>query len=273
MSPEDQTPQQPSTVPDPNVQEPTVQPVPTVEMGTPQNQPMTDTYVPQSEPSSNIPPAPKKSKVGLIIGIVAIVLFLLIGSTIAVLVLVRSAVKSGESNTNTSSTAKPSSNAKTNAVTAKYSSDFDVVCEGGSVVNAPAAAKPYKIVSFNTTSPKNDRWSSMSVGYGEPYYVDSDAISTVGVVACLDMVKGSETKAKTCEFQSSGQNVVIDYYAVQYNLTYYEAKTGKALAKGETINGPATTCPFFTSYDKSDPKIYADPDDNAVELVHAKFAQ
>lgn len=285
MSPEEQTPIEPNNQPESTNPVPQVQPStdiyaqqPTAEMsqaqmGTPQNNPMADAYVQQTQPLGQ-PVQPKKSKTGLIIGIVVVVLLFLIGGAVATFLLVNSAVKSSqESSSATSDPKKSSEAAKVNAVTAKYLSDFEIVCDGGSVTNAPTAVKPYKIASFSSQTPKNDKWSSMSVGYGEPYYADRETLSSIGVVACLEMADGSAVKSKTCDFESGGQAVSVDYYAVSYNLTYYEAKTGKALAKGESINGPATTCPYFTTYDKSDPKIYADPDDNAVELVHAKFAQ
>lgn len=291
MNPEKQTPDQPTSpaqpigpAPETNSQPPAAppqsdpfaaSPVDSTQQMPAQDQPLHQQPTVQ-QPQSNWqqPAEPKKSKAGLIIAIVSVVLILLVGGVLGTLVLLRS--MSSNSRTNSPSDSGGSStklDPKANAVTAKYLSDFEVVCDGGSVTNAAAATKPYKIVSFSSRTPQNDRWSSMSLGFDQPYYVDSKAVDSVSVVACLKMAEGSTTKSKTCEFESGGNKVNIDFYATQYDLTYYEAKTGKALAKGEPINGPATTCPFFTSYDKNDPKIYADPDENAVELVHAKFAQ
>lgn len=263
---------QPQTPVDPTVETQPPQANVQAEMGAPQNNPMADPYVQPAVPNLQ-QPQPKKSKKGLIIAIVVVVLLLLVGLIVAAVLLVSSATKTAKDIDNNNSSDTKVSSASTKAVTAKYDSDFDIVCQGGSVTNAPTAVKPYKILTFANNSKDKESWSSVSAGYGESYYADSDSVESVGVVACLDMVKGSEAKTKTCDFESAGKVTTLDLYAVKYSLTYYEAKTGKVLSKGETVNGPATKCPYFVSYDKSDPKIYADPDKNAVELLHAQFAK
>ena len=221
---------------------------------------------------------PKKSKTGLIVGIVisVIVLLLIIGGATAFLMMGSKSDKSQSNSSDSSSDQDKPSTKESNAITAKYVTEFEVVCNDGSVTNAAASAKPYIISAFynNNATSDSESWSQLSVGYGESYKVDLDKPEAVNVVACLKEKSGTAAKSKTCEFESrTDGKVSIDYYSVEYDLTYYEAKTGKKIKAGTTVNGPANTCPGFAAFSKTDPKIYAKPDETALETQLKAFAQ
>lgn len=280
MSPDDQQPQTP--------QEPQMPQTPQAPVQVPQQaseQPFQPMQPPTAQPT--VPPAvyapnpampnQNKSKTGLIVGIViAVVLFLVIGG-IAAFALISSASKSStESSGSSSSKSSDSKGAikASTAVTAKYVSDYDAVCTGGSVANAAAFTKPYVVAAFYNDDAKSDYWTDMSVGYGKSYYADSDSVAKVNVVACLPVKTATQTKAKTCDFKGdNGGTVPIDYYSADYDMTYYEAKTGKKIKDGSAISGPASSCPFVASYSKDDPKIIANPDKNTVEAALDAFAK
>lgn len=262
---------QPVTSPDPT------NPSPVMQAPQPQANPASPDQVPNLNQSMTGSQPPKKSKTGLIIAIVAVtsLIVLLFGAIFFVLVgnsvskIQKDAASIEEKNE------IDKSNSESNAITADDAFDYKAVCEGGSILNAPAPVKPYLVESFFTNEAKaNDSWVSINVGFGESYHPDSSNPVSANVVACLEQKKDSEIKRKTCDFKESTDKVVsIDFYSVEYELTYKEAKTGKVIGSPTPINGPATTCPLFTSYSKSDPKIFADPDKVALEASHKAFAK
>lgn len=300
MQPEDQKPQQPEIQPQ---QKPPIGPEPSpIQDSAPQPQfqqvdpgqipvhpesNLVDQPVPTTGNAPNQIPnlnqsmaggAPeKKSKTGLIVGIIVgiSVLFLIFAGLFFVLVS-NSVSKIQDEATSTKAKSDTSqSNKKNNAVTAKYASDYSAVCEGGSVLNAPAPVKPYLIETFFTNDARSSSsWVSQNIGYGESYHPDSKNPVSANVVACLSQKEDSEAKSKTCKFEEGADNkpVDIDFYSVEYELTYKEAKTGETIGSPSPINGPATNCPLFASYSKSNPKIYADPDKAALEVSHKAFA-
>ncbi len=280
MQPEQQPPIGPQ-VPEPNNNvapppQPPIQPQANI---TQQPQPVVDpqNQVPSLDQSMAGGQPPKKSKTGLIIAIVAVVSIVVLIFAGIFFMLVSSSVSKiqKEAASLEEKNEIDKSNSKSNAVTAKFAFDYKAVCEGGSILNAPAPVKPYLIDSFFTNDTKvNDSYSSINVGYGESYHPDSSNPISANVVACLEQKKDTEVKRKTCDFKESAEKVVsIDFYSVEYELNYKEAKTGKVIGSPTPINGPAVTCPLFTSYSKSDPKIYADPDKVALEASHKAFAK
>ncbi|ORA36272.1 hypothetical protein BST13_12030 [Mycobacterium aquaticum] len=158
-----------------------------------------------------------------------------------------------------------------NAKTAKYESDFETVCGNGSVSNAAAYAKPYKIIAFSQGD-RPDSWDSVTLTAPVGYRSSADSLSSINAVACLSRKAGTEVKSMTCEFDSGGDTVKADYYAVEYDIDLYEAKTGKSITSLGSVKGPATSCPFLATFSKSSPKVYASPDDAAVDAKLAEFA-
>jgi hypothetical protein len=159
----------------------------------------------------------------------------------------------------------------TNAETADYIDDFDVVCGDGSVSNAATYGEPYRIVAFHQ-GPTADNWHQMTLDDRTPYYADRHALSSINVVACLSHKTGSEVKTGTCEIETAGKKVEMDHYAVEYDVDLREAQTGQSVENLGTVSGPATRCPFIAFFDRDSQKIYGDPDTEELEAKLAKFA-
>lgn len=157
-----------------------------------------------------------------------------------------------------------------NSETAEYVSDFSVVCEKGSVSNAADYGKPYRIAAFHTGN-QDDDWDEITLDHRASYWADRHALSSINVVACLTRKTGSEVKSGTCVYQSAGKDVSVDHYAVEYEIELHQAKTGDAIESLGTVRGPANFCPFIASFDRGSPKIYAAPDDAALEAKLEKF--
>lgn len=260
----------------PPITPPPVQPTP---LAQPPADPNTGSVPPVMMPPQG--PQQPKSKTGLIVGLV-------IGGIIALIVILLIVVglmankaddnkKATNTNQNTTSKSSSDESNSNNAETAKYSSDFEAVCQGGSISNAASFAKgtkPYKVFAFfNNSAGYSDNWTTVYLSSQQSSTANSDNVTEANVVACLAEKKGTAAKSQTCEFESGGEKVTLDYYSLKYALEFREAKTGKVLGTGSDINGPATKCPSFVSYDKNDPKVYADPDEDAVQAAVKAFAE
>ncbi|MFC7760865.1 hypothetical protein ACFQY4_24690 [Catellatospora bangladeshensis] len=179
--------------------------------------------------------------------------------------------------TRSSSTAAPAPTAEqpggNNALTARYSSDFAEVCQGGAILNAadytPGAAKAYV---FANSPDRPTRWNTKSVNSTKPYYAKSADYTTVSVVGCLTYVEGSEAQGQKCEIKATdGKKLTVDYLSSRYTLTFHAAKTGEKVADGGTINAPANRCPSFLTYNKETLKSYASPDSGSLDAALDKL--
>ena len=223
--------------------------------------------------------APGGSNKGLIIGlIVTVVLLVLVGATIAIAFALSAGKNNNSQTNNTTTSEQPATTSEptderlreANAETATTLSQFDAVCENGSIANAAELKKPYKVAAFAKNSTTRS-YSTVTLAYNAKYRAEYGKHEAVNIVGCLEEKAGSAVKSKTCDFKSSGKKVKLDYYALKYTLTLHEAKTGKVLKTAGEVNAPATTCPYFVAYDKSDPKYYAKPDSGAVDAAVKKY--
>ncbi|MGD1171661.1 hypothetical protein [Mycobacterium seoulense] len=159
-------------------------------------------------------------------------------------------------------------------------SDFDVVCDRGSISNAATYGKPYKISAFapyDEPDPMREltsvHWSEVALDSRADYRMSPDDFQSVNVVACLTRKPGTEVRSRTCDFKTdAGEHVAVDYYAVQYDIELREARTGKHIEQLGAVDGPAASCPFLVWIEKRDPKMYAEPDPAAVNAKLAEFA-
>lgn len=225
---------------------------------------------------------PPKKKTGLIIGIIAAIVILVAGvATVLALTLSGSDEKSNTSKKDSSKSSSKSEKKEekvdedklraANAKTATSLTQFNAVCDTGSISNAAAFAAPYKVVAFSK-SEESRSWTSISLAYNADYATKYDDYASANVVVCVKEKPDTAVKANTCEMTVSGEKKQIDYYATTYTATAYEAKSGKKIADLGEINGPATTCPYFASIrDRNDPKLYASPDKDAVDAAIVKF--
>lgn len=243
-------------------------------------QPPVETLPPAQSPEVGGPApvvssgGPKKPNlIGIIIAVV--IGLLLLGGAAYALTKDKDNKKADNSSNNSSEKKEESNKKANNAVTADSQSDFAAVCTNGSVKNAAvydADSKPHKVVAFSQR-PGRTNFSTESAGYGTEYYVDSDTdLSTVSVVACLQVVEGSEAKALVCDYEKDGATVNVDLYSARYSLAFYSAQSGDKIGDGEEINAPATRCPMFLAYDAATMSAQASIDDKALEAEIAKFA-
>jgi len=190
-----------------------------------------------------------------------------IGVLIALVVVGHTILKSKTSDGGDSVTAEER---RANAVTAETNSDFKVVCERGSVSNAAAYRKPYKIVVFKRGS-RADDWSEFTLDYKAKYRADAGDTASINVVACMSMKAGSEVKSRSCEYDSGGGQVTVDHYAVEYDVELREANTGASIKNLGTVSGPANDCPVVALFDRDTRKFYGSPDIGALEAKLADF--
>jgi hypothetical protein len=238
----------------------------------PQTQPTPPSVTPPSAPQQ----PPKKNKTAIITAAVVAVIVIAAIVVGVVLAINNKGDDTPDNNGSNNNSQKNDDNAKkdsddakreANAITADSSSDLDAVCDTGSITNAAAFEKPYKIAAF-TKSAGRTSWSSATLKYDAPYRADYDEFASVNVVVCLEEDESAQVKTTTCEYKDTA----LDYYATKYTATAYEAKTGKSIKELGTVNGPATKCPMFASYNKNDPKIIASPDDGALDALLSEFA-
>lgn len=203
-------------------------------------------------------PRPPSKNTGPIIGLVAAVVVVVVVVVLGVVI-----VGSGSAGVSDEQRAA-------NATTATDVSDFDVVCGEGSVSNAAAYQEPYTIVAFRQTTGLfggDDTWTGVTLEGS--YAADDEKWSAINAVACVSRVDGTEVKSGTCEFDDGE---VADHYAVDYEITVHEAKSGRVVENLGTVNGPATDCPFMATVESDDPRVYGSPDAAAVDAKLAEFA-
>ncbi|WP_430500536.1 hypothetical protein ACQRWP_01965 [Micromonospora trifolii] len=243
---------------------------------------------PQPYYGTQLPP-PNKSNKGLIIGLVAgaVVLILAIcGAGIGILL----ASDDDEPARGTSSTptlgtgstpgtgtvptpgqADPPNN---NSMTARYSSDLANVCEGSPILNAapysgPAGAKAY---TFSNNPDRPTSWSSTYVPSDKSYYAKGADYQRVSVVGCLKFDEGSQGAPKKCQYKDKAEKqVTIDYVSSRYTLTFYAARTAEKIGDGGTVTAPTNRCPSFISYDRTTMRAYATPDSGTIEAALDTF--
>lgn len=246
-------------------------PVPTPEpTPTPVAPQPTPTPTPGSQP-------PKKLGTGAILAIVGgalLVILLIAGIVFATTMMGKdNANKKSDDSSKTDDTKKDESALReANATTAESMSDLAAVCKNGSIKNAAAFAKPYKFAVFDNNTARGS-WSNFSLSYNNESAVKYSDFAQANVIVCLDRDDSTAVKSTTCDFKTGDETVSVDFYAVKYKTTLYEAQSGKKIKELATVNGPASKCPSFVSYDKNNPKIYGDADKAELEANLAAFAQ
>ncbi|MEX3654137.1 MAG: hypothetical protein WBB05_10635 [Mycolicibacterium fortuitum] len=202
---------------------------------------------PHQWPGGAAPIPPKKSRLGIaIVAVIAVVGISIIGFMGYMVVKV-----SGEGQDRI----------------AQSASDFSQVCDNDRISNAAEYGKPYDAVAYYKGLGLVDEiWLSASDS------AMSDDFSKINVVACLDRKRGSEVKSLSCVDEDGGDRVTVDYYSVEYEITFREAKSGKVIRSGETVSGTAERCTQLISYERGSRKAYARPDKDAVQAKLDAFA-
>ncbi|WP_231639503.1 hypothetical protein [Mycobacterium sp. Marseille-P9652] len=225
-------------------------------------------YLQQWPPPYPPPPAPRKTNVALIVVLTLAAIIVLIPVALVGFFVIRDIAHDGL-------------DGRGGTTKATSLSSFDVVCDRGSISNAAAYAKPYKIVAFapdERPSPMSqvsrDHWTEVALDPKAEYRANPDDFQATNVVACLTHKPGTEAKSLTCDFHTdAGEHVTVDYYAVKYDVELRESRTGKHIAQLAAVDGPAASCPFLLWVKKREPKMYAEPDAAAVNAELAEFAR
>ncbi|WP_231996828.1 hypothetical protein [Mycobacterium scrofulaceum] len=220
-------------------------------------------YLPYPPPA----PAPRKTNVALIVVLTVAAIVILVPAALVGFFVIRDVARDGL-------------DGRGGIKKATTLSDFDVVCDRGSISNAATYGKPYKIVAFapyDEPDPMRElasmHWRQVTLDSRADYRPSDGNFQSTNVVGCLTRKPGTEAKSRTCDLKSdAGEHIAVDLYAVQYDLELREAKTGKRIAQLGSIDGPAANCPFFVWVKKRDPKMYAEPDAAAVDAKLAEFA-
>lgn len=221
---------------------------------------------PAQTPSPTTPQAPKTPNKNILIAIIvsAITFILVVGGLIYA---AQQKDTNGQksNNTETSETKKEDDIRSANAKTAGTLGDYAILCSNGSIKNAVEPSTPPTIAVFSDNSARKT-FSSYTLNYDSEFRIDMKEYEKVDTVACLTRDDETAVQSQVCEFKSGGEMKEIDLYAVKYNLSVYEAKSGKLLKDLGDVSGPALSCPMFVSYDKKNPKIYASADQDEVDL-------
>ena len=224
----------------------------------------------QPSPASSMPPtnATGQNKTKLIIGVVVAIIILAVGAAFAL-----SPKKSSTSQSGGDKPSPTNNTSKGNALTAEYLSEFSAVCSGSTISNAAdyTGTAPHPIALFESgLIDANDYTSSSVYLSDQTWSATTENFAKTQLVGCFSK-KSTNATGKKCELKDSSENTVsLEQYNVVYSLKIYEAKSGKKLGEKE-ISGPATTCPFFASYNKNDPKLYGDPDKGATTEAVKEF--
>ena len=208
--------------------------------------------------------------------IIAIAIIVVILAIIGIAAASMSSNKSGSSNNGGSSNTPAASDSDSSSggseVTATSLSDFEKACDGNKIVNAADAssASPKPVVLYEESDISEGQFNTSGVYIEDKTWrADSENFAKTVYVGCLTK-KSTKATGKKCDFKRAEENVSIEQYSVVYNLAIYEAKTGKKVADKE-ISGPVGDCPFVASYNREDPKLFADPDEGSVAAALKPF--
>lgn len=218
-------------------------------------------------PYSPPAPAPRKTNVALIVVLTVAAIVVLVPGAIVGFFVIRDVAHDGL-------------DGRGGVQKATSVMSFDVVCDRGSISNAAAYARPYKILAFaaiEEPDPMNElsntHWNEVTLDSRADYAVSPNDFQSANVVACLTRKPGSEVKSRTCDLKTdSGERVAVDYYSAQYDVELREARTGRRIEQLGTVDGRVTGCPFLVWVNKREPKAYARPDAAALDAELAEFA-
>jgi len=146
-----------------------------------------------------------------------------------------------------------------------FPDNFKGVCSGASVSAATAYApgsKAHKALFFETYKDDfSDHSSSLPADWTVQYSQTSDAFKAIDLVVCAKRTAAREVKV--CDkYKTDGkpsQNKVR-WHTATYEVTAWEAKTGKKLAQ-TTLEATDTDCPMFENFSGDSDTVddYASP--------------
>lgn len=241
--------------------------------------------------SESTPPQPKKpkSKKNVLLVVMVVVIALLFGgAAVAAYVLQPadtaddSSQTEEESSDETENTTDQSDTTeeKTTAepgqqVEAASLDDFKAACAtGGKVLNASAyeGDGPHPMVVFEKGV--DDKYALSVLDFTDKSWTTEPEAYTVNqLVVCIERDDATAKMLKTCPITDPTTKVTsnVDLYSTGYKVNVVEASTG-TVVDTFTNNSTSTTCPTTASYNKADPKIYAELNFQALQTSLATYA-
>ena len=149
--------------------------------------------------------------------------------------------------------AKDGAEAQTAQATPLFPDDFKGVCSGASVAAAAAydsAAATHKALHFASYKDDfTDRSSALPGDWTVQWSPDGDALKAIDLVVCARRTAAREVKV--CDGYKDDDKPTqnkVRWHTATYELTVWEAATGKKLAQS-TAEATSSTCPMFMSFD------------------------
>jgi hypothetical protein len=155
-----------------------------------------------------------------------------------------------------------------------FPDDFEGVCSGASQSRGTdyASSAHHKALYFETYEDDLlDQSDRLPSDWTVQFDANSNAYMAVDVVACG--IRVDEKLAKRCtgyEDDETGTKGSVNWYTGTYDLTAYEARTGKRL-DSTTIEADSEECPLVATFDDGEDEsdMYASPTDQEI----AKFLE
>jgi hypothetical protein len=165
-----------------------------------------------------------------------------------------------------------------NAGAQLFPDDFQGVCSGATESQAAdyARSRQHKAVYFETYEDKLlDESTRLPPDWTVQFDATSNAYAAVDVVGCG--VRTDQKLARKCtgyEDQDTSTKGSVNWYTATYELSAYEATTGKKLGS-VTVKADSQDCPTFASFDEGQDEIdmYDSPSDQVVTSFLKKFVQ
>jgi beta-xylosidase len=176
----------------------------------------------------------------------------------------------GDRGNNGGSDAKSGTGASTAQASLLFPDNFKGVCSGASVSTATAydpGAKAHKALYFATYKDDfSDRSSSLPGDWTVQFSPNSDAFRAIDLVTCARRTAAREVKI--CDGYKTDGNATqnkVRWHSATYELSVWEAKTGKKLA-ATTVEATDSDCPMFENFGNPSDIVddYASPSDSAV---------
>lgn len=212
-----------------------------------------------------------------IAGIILNIIGMIVASAIGIILVINASKNINNQNNTTDSSSSSTvtkeedsdSTGSASAVTADSIYDMSKACTNNySISNAGTYVRgSSKVVVFNNSVQSESYYGTLSV-IKDSWRTNS--VSEAGLIVCMEASEGTSA-GKSCDYESNGEKVSIPLYHTSYQVRVIEAKTGQVLTT-QNIKTNSNQCPSFTSYQKSNPKVYESPKGDMVEGVITPYA-
>lgn len=159
-----------------------------------------------------------------------------------------------------------------------FPDDFAGVCSGATESRGAdySTSTAHKVVYFESHEDSLiDQSSRLPADWTVTFDANADTYAAVDVVGCG--VRTAETLAKTCpgyDDEESDTSGTVNWHTGTYEMTAYEARTGKVLGSA-TIEASSDTCPMLATFDEGETEIdmYDSPPEEEVVKFLKPFVQ